>query len=220
MFPPAVDEDFGVGVVGLEAVAEGFEFGSQVAVVIDAPVKGNGDEVGACGEVCGVDGVGGRGCGGFGIESLVRARGVGRWGRPLACARGSLGCTGNRGEQLAGAVLVAEVDHGLGAACVVDDAEAAVDEGDVDGSAVVADCPVAESALAVGATVLDGLIEGVEPRLRDGFVVGWDGFARLVDSQDAADAAHVRRIAGGAVGTRASMRPSGPAQTVEEGGRG
>jgi hypothetical protein len=56
---PGVDEDFGVGVVGDEAVAEGFEFYAQFAVVVDAPVEGDGDEVGPLGEVGGVDGVGG-----------------------------------------------------------------------------------------------------------------------------------------------------------------
>jgi hypothetical protein len=53
-----VEEDLGVGVVGLEAVAELFELGAEFAVVVDAPVEGDGDEVGALGEVGGVDGVG------------------------------------------------------------------------------------------------------------------------------------------------------------------
>jgi hypothetical protein len=70
---------------------------------------------------------------------------------------------GGRLEQFAGAVGVAQVDHGLGAAFVVDDAQASVDEGDVDGGAVVADRAVAESALAVRTPVLDGVVEGVEP---------------------------------------------------------
>ena len=100
-----------------------------------------------------------------------------------------------RGEQFAGAVGVAQVDHGLGAAFVIDDAQASVDEGDVDGGAVVADGAVSEAALPVGAPVLDGVVEGVEPVFGDGLVVGRDGFTRFVDSQDAPDAAHGRRIA-------------------------
>ena len=62
-----MDQHLGVGVVGLEAVAGGFEVCSQFAVVVDAAVEGDGDEVGFGGEGCGVEG----------------------GGSPLACARGS-----------------------------------------------------------------------------------------------------------------------------------
>lgn len=87
-----MDEDLGVGMVGLEAVAEGFEFFAQVAVVVDAAVEGDGDEVGAGWESRGVDGVGVRGGRVFGSEPS-RERGVWVWseGESLAYARGSMG---------------------------------------------------------------------------------------------------------------------------------
>ena len=74
---PSMDEDLGVGVVGLEAVAECFEFFAQVAVVVDAAVEGDGDEVGAGRETGGVDCLWARGGRVFGIEPLARARGLG-----------------------------------------------------------------------------------------------------------------------------------------------
>ncbi|QKK06677.1 MAG: hypothetical protein HND58_08975 [Planctomycetota bacterium] len=73
---------------------------------------------------------------------------------------------------------------------VVDDAQAAVDEGDVDGGAVGAGGALAEAALAVGAAVLDGVVEDVEPGLGDGVEVGGRGLAGLPGTQDAGDAAH------------------------------
>ena len=89
------------------------------------------------------------------------------------------------------AEAVAVVDHGLGAALVVDDRESSVDERDIDDGAVVASGSIAEAALAVGASVFDGFVENVEPRFRDRFerrwgsTVGW-----IVNLDDACDAAH------------------------------
>tara|TARA_R110002072_G_scaffold42064_19_gene118430 strand:+ start:13971 stop:14333 length:363 start_codon:yes stop_codon:yes gene_type:complete len=67
-----------------------------------------------------------------------------------------------------GAEGFAVVDHGLVAAGVVDDAEPAVDECDVDDGAVFAHCAIAEAALGVGAAVFDGFVEDVEPGFGDG----------------------------------------------------
>ena len=90
-----------------------------------------------------------------------------------------------------GAEAVAVVDHGLVAAVVVDDAESAVDEGDVDGGAVIAHCAIAEAPLAIGAAVFNGFVEDVEPGFGDGFQWRRGGAVLWVmDLDDAGDAAH------------------------------
>ena len=81
--------------------------------------------------------------------------------------------------------------HGLVPALMVDDAEATVDEGDVDDDAVVTSGSVAEASCAVGAAVFDGFVERVEPGLGDGVEVrGRVAVAWVMDSDDARDAAH------------------------------
>ncbi len=90
-----------------------------------------------------------------------------------------------------GAEAVAVVDHGLGAAVVVDDGESSVDEGDIDDGAVVSRGAVTEASLAVRASVFDGVVEDVEPRFRDGFEVRrWGAVFGIVDFDDTCDAAH------------------------------
>jgi len=82
------------------------------------------------------------------------------------------------------------MDHWLGSIGVVDDAQAAVDECDIDDGAIRAGCPIAESAGSVGASVLDGLVEDIEPCVWNGIIVGRNGVTGPMNSQDACDAAH------------------------------
>jgi hypothetical protein len=92
-----------------------------------------------------------------------------------------------------GAETLTIVDHGLAPARVVDDAQASVDEGDVDDDAVVVEGAVAESGGAVGASVLDRFIERVEPGFGDGFKGRrWRTVSEVVKPDDARDAAHGR----------------------------
>src|SRR5437868_3128466 len=105
-------------------------------------------------------------------------------GSSLACARGSVELAGRVAlveaqpiaeDEALGAhnpLAAAEGEHGLVAAGVVDDAEAAMHEGDVHHAAVGANGAVAEAAVAVGAAMLDGVVEDVEPGLGDGLGVG------------------------------------------------
>ncbi|HCT43917.1 MAG TPA: hypothetical protein DF699_01735, partial [Phycisphaerales bacterium] len=83
------------------------------------------------------------------------------------------------------------MDHRLVPAGVVDDAQAAVHEGNIDDGAVLTHGPVTEAPLPVGAAVLDRLIEDVEPGLGDHFQRRWWGAVfGVVDLDDAGDAAH------------------------------
>ena len=71
----------------------------------------------------------------------------------LNLARDNRGLAGLIGQ--VGAEVLAVVDHGLGAALVVDDAESSMDKRDIDDGAVVSDRSIAEASLPVGATVFD-----------------------------------------------------------------
>lgn len=83
------------------------------------------------------------------------------------------------------------MNHRLVPALVVNDAQASVYECDIDDRAVFADGAIAEPSLPVGAAVLDGFVEDVEPLLGDRFerrrrwAVHW-----VVDLDDTRDATH------------------------------
>src|SRR5262245_37404331 len=113
--------------VGLEDVPRGQEFLAEFGVGVDGGGGCGGDEVGGGGEGAVGDGVVGRAGEEEGAGGVVR---WGRGGESPACAGGSL-------RTLHG-------HHGLVAAGGVDDGQAAVDEGDVDGRAVGACGAVAE----------------------------------------------------------------------------
>ena len=100
-----------------------------------------------------------------------------------------LGCLAGLVRQV-GAQALAVVHHGLVAALVVEDAQAAMHERDVHHRAIGACRTIAESALAVGAAMLDALVQHVEPRLGDGLERVGGRRARFVDAQNAGDAAH------------------------------
>jgi len=54
------------------------------------------------------------------------------------------------------------------AAGVIEDAQATMDEGDIDDGAVGADGAIAETTAPVWAAVLDGIVEDVEPGFGNG----------------------------------------------------
>jgi hypothetical protein len=112
-----------------------------------------------------------------------------QWLLRLDLARDDRGLAGLVGQ--VGAEVLAVVDHGLGAALVVDDAQSSMDERDIDDGAVVSDCSIAEASLSVGASVFDGFVKNVEPNFRDRFEVrrGSAVFG-VMNLDDTSDAAH------------------------------
>ena len=94
-----------------------------------------------------------------------------------------------------GAEALTVMDHGLVAAGVVEDAEASVDEGDVDGGAVLAHGSVTEASLPVGPAVFDRFIQNIKPLFGYGFQRRRGcAILRVVDSDDASDAAHGQSV--------------------------